>query len=63
MPKKKYTYIDLFAGCGGLSDGFEQTQMYRGLAHVEWERIAADTLKQRLIQLMQTAQLLNLDTE
>lgn len=49
MSKKKYTYIDLFAGCGGLSDGFEQAQMYRGLAHVEWERIAADTLKQRLL--------------
>jgi DNA (cytosine-5)-methyltransferase 1 len=49
MPKKKYTYVDLFAGCGGLSDGFEQSQMYRGLAHVEWERIAADTLKLRLL--------------
>jgi DNA (cytosine-5)-methyltransferase 1 len=48
MSKKKYTYVDLFAGCGGLSDGFEQSQMYRGLAHVEWEKIAADTLKHRL---------------
>lgn len=43
-----YTYIDLFAGCGGLSDGFESSGKYEGLAHVEWERIAADTLAKRL---------------
>lgn len=50
MSKKDvYSYIDLFAGCGGLSDGFEQTGLYRGLAHVEWEKVAAETLKVRLI--------------
>lgn len=43
-----YTYIDLFAGCGGLSDGFESSGKYEGLAHVEWEKIAAETLKKRL---------------
>jgi DNA (cytosine-5)-methyltransferase 1 len=43
-----YTYIDLFAGCGGLSDGFESTGKYEGLAHVEWERIAAQTVVKRL---------------
>jgi len=43
-----YTYIDLFAGCGGLSDGFEQSKIYKGLAHVEWEAIAAKTLVNRL---------------
>lgn len=45
-----FTYIDLFAGCGGLSDGFEATQQYQGLAHVEWEPIAAQTLEKRLQQ-------------
>ena len=43
-----YTYVDLFAGCGGLSDGFEATKNYVGLAHVEWESIAAKTLRKRL---------------
>ena len=45
-----FTYIDLFAGCGGLSDGFEASQQYQGLAHVEWEPIAAQTLEKRLKQ-------------
>lgn len=43
-----FTYIDLFAGCGGLSDGFEATHEYKGLAHVEWESVAAKTLEKRL---------------
>jgi DNA (cytosine-5)-methyltransferase 1 len=43
-----FTYIDLFAGCGGLGDGFEATKKYKGLAHVEWEAIAAKTLETRL---------------
>lgn len=43
-----YKYIDLFAGCGGLSDGFEQTRSYEGVAHVEWDKKAALTLTNRL---------------
>lgn len=46
---KKYTFIDLFAGCGGLSEGFLQTQKFIGLAHVEWETPMINTLRQRLI--------------
>lgn len=48
MPKK-YTFIDLFAGCGGLSEGFLQTGHYDALAHVEWEKPMVDTLRNRLI--------------
>lgn len=40
--------IDLFAGCGGLSDGFDQTNLYNTLACVEWEKAPCDTLKKRL---------------
>lgn len=43
-----FNYIDLFAGCGGLTEGFEQVGVYNGLAHVEWDEIAAKTLANRL---------------
>ena len=45
---KKYNYIDLFAGCGGLTDGFEQTNKYEPFAFVEWDKNAVNTLKHRL---------------
>lgn len=49
MKKRKYTFIDLFAGCGGLSEGFLQTEKFEGLAHVEWESPMINTLRQRLV--------------
>lgn len=46
---KKYTFIDLFAGCGGLSEGFLSTGRFTALAHVEWEQPMVDTLRNRLV--------------
>lgn len=45
---RKINYIDLFAGCGGLSDGFEQTRQYKTIACVEWEKEPCNTLIKRL---------------
>ena len=45
---KKYTFIDLFSGCGGLSEGFMQSGYFDGLAHVEWEIPMVNTLRRRL---------------
>lgn len=47
--KRPYTFIDLFAGCGGLSEGFLATGEYEGLAHVEWESPMVNTLRKRLV--------------
>ena len=50
MPQKHYTFIDLFAGCGGLSEGFLETNRFDALAHVEWEMPMVNTLRNRLVQ-------------
>lgn len=44
----KYKFIDLFAGCGGLEDGFLQSGMYIDVAAVEWLKPQVNTLIQRL---------------
>ena len=46
--KKKLTFIDLFAGCGGFSEGFLMSKHFKGLAHVEWETPMVNTLRKRL---------------
>ena len=46
---KKITFIDLFAGCGGLTEGFLQTGKFEGLAHLEWELPMVNTLRRRLV--------------
>lgn len=43
----KYNFIDLFAGAGGLSEGFIR-QEYNAIAHVEMNSLACDTIKTRI---------------
>ena len=40
--------LDLFAGCGGLTDGFMQTNCYEDIAAVEWKAPQVRTLRNRL---------------
>ena len=47
---KKYTAIDLFAGAGGLSEGFLQSNRFKFLAHVEWEMPMVETLRNNLVK-------------
>jgi DNA (cytosine-5)-methyltransferase 1 len=44
--KRAITYIDLFAGAGGLSEGFYKSG-YKPFAHVEMDAAACKTLKTR----------------
>ena len=46
----KYNVIDLFAGCGGLSEGFLQSDRYNFLAHIEWEMPMVETLRNNLVK-------------
>ena len=45
---KTYKMIDLFAGCGGLEDGFLQSGRYEDVAAVEWLKPQVNTLVKRL---------------
>ncbi len=47
MANSVYSFIDLFAGCGGLSEGFYR-QGFRALAHVEIDHYACETLRTRM---------------
>lgn len=44
----KLNSIELFAGCGGLIDGFEKTNKYNLLAAAEWLKPQTDVLINRL---------------
>ena len=47
----KYTYVDLFSGAGGMTEGFEASGKFEGLAHIDWEMPMVRTLRHRLCQL------------
>ncbi len=47
MNDRKIRFIDLFAGAGGLSEGFVMNGNFMPLAHVEMNRDACDTLRTR----------------
>lgn len=44
----KINTIDLFAGCGGLCEGFEQSGHYNTVAAVEWDKAPILNLRNRL---------------
>lgn len=48
MGNSKIRSIDLFAGCGGLMDGFEQSGAYDTIAAVEWEKVPCKNLENRM---------------
>ena len=48
MANRKPSYLDLFAGAGGLSEGF-QRMGYIDIAHVEMNSDACETLKTRSV--------------
>ena len=43
----KLTFIDLFAGCGGLTEGFYK-QGFTALTHVEFDHYACESLRTRM---------------
>ena len=42
--------IDLFAGCGGLTEGFMQSGRYNTIACIEWDKAPCDTLRHNLLK-------------
>ena len=40
-------FLDLFSGCGGLTEGFHQ-EGYKSVLHVDYDLPACETLRERL---------------
>jgi len=45
--KDSFTFIDLFAGCGGLTEGFYK-QGFKALSHVEFDHYSCKSLRTRM---------------
>jgi DNA (cytosine-5)-methyltransferase 1 len=43
--RQQFTLMDLFAGCGGMTRGFEDTGSFRSVFAVEWDQAAAETYR------------------
>lgn len=48
MAKRKIKVVDLFAGCGGLSEGFMKSGRFEEVAAVEWLAPQVATLRNRM---------------
>ncbi len=48
MRTKKLKTIDLFSGCGGLIEGFENSGLFSTIGMVEWDKQSLNTLANRL---------------
>lgn len=46
--RRRVNTIDLFSGCGGLTDGFEAAGVYNVIACVDWETAPCENLRNRL---------------
>lgn len=45
MANKKYNVLDLFSGCGGISEGFKSTGRVKLIGAIDFDKAACDTYK------------------
>ena len=45
MVKKKYNIVDLFCGCGGISEGFRSTGKVNIIGAIDFDKAACETYK------------------